>query len=108
MTYFGVDVVPKTTREVVQTAVIKKEQKHLQKPDLLQHHKRTPSPSSKIVKPRRMTPESDRKSSASPIYENLRPVNKPSIKSKYSVSNDFDSSILDELTKAADQILQVI
>ncbi|CAH1122480.1 unnamed protein product [Ceutorhynchus assimilis] len=100
MTYFGVNV---ASRENVQTAVIKKDQKPLlQKPDILQHHhKRPPSPQ-RIVKPRRPLPD---KNKESPIYENLKPA---PLKSKYSGHVDFDSSILDELTKAADQILLAV
>lgn len=79
MTYFGVGV--NAAREVAQ--------KEPQKPSGI-----------RVGKPRRPTPEQE-KFIQSPIYENLKaPL-------KYSGGKDFDVSILDELTKAADQILQV-
>ncbi|CAH1960818.1 unnamed protein product [Acanthoscelides obtectus] len=93
MTYFGVKVSPGPEKKVSQ-AVIKKEPKLSQKPGLLHHHKKSPSPTRcKFNKPRQESPE--------PIYENIH------INNKYK-GKEFDSSILDELTKAADQILQSV
>uniref|UniRef100_A0AAR5Q594 Uncharacterized protein n=1 Tax=Dendroctonus ponderosae TaxID=77166 RepID=A0AAR5Q594_DENPD len=81
MTYFGVGV--SAARDAVK------------KPDLLQNHQ----------KPRRPTPEQEKK--PPPIYENLKGAGKPLKYPKPSSGKEFDVSILDELTKAADQILQV-
>ncbi|KAJ8928046.1 hypothetical protein NQ314_019459 [Rhamnusium bicolor] len=53
-----------------------------------------------INKPRQKSPEITKEDSG-PIYENLK-------ESKGKYSREFDSSILDELTKAADQILQAV
>lgn len=81
MTYFGVNVSPKPAKKISQ-AVIRKEEKL-----------RNKSPSPVHLKKR-----NDKASS--PIYENLK-------YNKYS-GREIDSSILDELTKAADQILQAV
>ncbi|XP_076265570.1 uncharacterized protein LOC143199566 isoform X2 [Rhynchophorus ferrugineus] len=102
MTYFGVDVPSKATKNTIQTAVIK-DNKISEKPDLLQHFKHTPSP----TRPRKSSPSRRQSSPSSPIYENLKPLTKM-VKSKYHSAREFDSSILDELTKAADQILQAV
>ncbi|XP_050498953.1 uncharacterized protein LOC114337513 isoform X3 [Diabrotica virgifera virgifera] len=120
MTYFGVNVSPKPVKKVSQ-AVIRKENRLLEKPDLIQHHKKSPSPIRKPYKspspirkvhkspspvrrnqkspsPTRNGRKSPTKNVSEPIYEN--------IKNKY--GREFDSSILEELTKAADQILQAV
>lgn len=100
MTYFGVKVSPKPARKVNQ-AVNHKENGLTEKPDLLQHYTSKPSSSPKLnsrIKPRKKSPVPDK----APIYENLRPA-----VNKYK-SKEFDSSILDELTKAADQIMQAV
>ncbi|XP_030766608.1 uncharacterized protein LOC115890501 isoform X1 [Sitophilus oryzae] len=100
MTYFGVNASSKSSpKNTIQTAVIK-DNKISDKPDLLNHYKHT-SP----TRPRKPSP--DRQQTSSPIYENLKPIRK-STKSKYTSKKEFDSSILDELTKAADQILQAV
>ncbi|KAJ8959839.1 hypothetical protein NQ318_011572 [Aromia moschata] len=108
MTYFGVNLSPKPAKKISQ-AVIRKENKLSDKPDLLQHYKKSPSPTRKTkiatgtgtkAKPRHKSPETS-KDSTGPIYENLKEY-----KGRY--SREFDSSILDELTKAADQILQAV
>lgn len=100
MTYFGVNASSKSSsKNTIQTAVIK-DNKISDKPDLLNHYKHT-SP----TRPRKPSP--DRQQTSSPIYENLKPMRK-STKSKYTSKKEFDSSILDELTKAADQILQAV
>lgn len=92
MTYFGVSVSPKPVTKKLSPAVVRKQEKMpSDKPDLLQHYKKTVSPK---VKSRHKSPDA----ANIPIYENL--------KNKH--SRDFDSSILDELTKAADQILQAV
>lgn len=96
MTYFGVNISPKPVKKISQ-AVIRKENKLSDKPVLIHHHKKSSSPtrpSNKASKPRQKTPERN----SEPIYEN--------VKNKY--GREFDSSILDELTKAADQILQAV
>ncbi|CAG9830037.1 unnamed protein product [Diabrotica balteata] len=120
MTYFGVNISPKPVKKVSQ-AVIRKENRLLEKPDLIQHHKKSPSPIRKPYKspspirkvpkspspvrrnqkspsPTRNGRKSPTKNLSEPIYEN--------IKNKY--GREFDSSILEELTKAADQILQAV
>lgn len=84
MTYFGVRVSPQSVKKS-QESVIHKETKLSEKPDLLQHMK-TDSPR------RKKSPEREQ-----PIYEN---VPKP--------RKEFDSNILEELTKAADQILLAV
>lgn len=92
MTYFGVNVAPKPLCKKSSPAVIRKQDKlSSEKPDLIQHYRKPASPK---VKLRRNSPDK----ADNPIYENL--------KNKY--ARDFDSSILDELTKAADQILQAV
>jgi hypothetical protein len=95
MTYFGVRVSPQSTKKS-QESVIHKETKLSDKPDLLQHMK-TDSPSSR-TRLRKSSPEKDQ----SPIYENVVGKNKPRL------GKEFDSNILEELTKAADQILQAV
>lgn len=90
MTYFGVNISPKPLSKKSSPAVIRKQEK-LSPEKSEQHFRKPPSPK---LKPRRKSPDP----AESPIYENL--------KRKY--SRDFDSSILDELTKAADQILQAV
>ncbi|XP_066155754.1 serine-rich adhesin for platelets isoform X3 [Euwallacea fornicatus] len=96
MTYFGLGAKGlKTT----------KEQNYSQKPDLLQNHKRAASPIGRVGKPRKPTPEKEM--DAEHIYENVNP-GKTMLKSQQTQSKDFDSAILDELTKAADQILQAV
>lgn len=117
MTYFGVNVSPKPAKKISQ-AVIRKENRLSEKPDLTQ--KKSPLPIRKMSKSpspiRRFqktpSPTMINKNSPSstngkkcpvkdlsePIYEN--------IKNKY--GREFDSSILEELTKAADQILQAV
>ncbi|XP_018561019.1 uncharacterized protein LOC108903338 isoform X3 [Anoplophora glabripennis] len=103
MTYFGINLSPKPVKKISQ-AVIRKESKLSDKPDLLQHYKKSPSPARNAAvnknKPRLKSPESV-KVNNEPIYENLKDT-----KGRY--SREFDSSILDELTKAADQILQAV
>lgn len=100
MTYFGVGVT-KTNKE----EVVRKEQK----PDLLHNHTRAKTPPKVVGKPRKPTPEVEVKKSNEHIYENLKTSSDKEVNSssKYNRNNDFDSAILDELTKAADQILQV-
>lgn len=97
MTYFGVKVSPRPFRKLTQAV---KENGLTDKPDLLQHYTRKPTTSSPKLnaKPRKKSPVSAK----TPIYENLRPTT-----NKYK-SKEFDSSILDELTKAADQIMQAV
>lgn len=98
MTYFGVGV-SKTYKEDV-----RKEQK----PDLLHNHTRAKTPPKGVGKPRKPTPEVEVKKSNEHIYENVNTSSDKEVNnsSKYT-RKDFDSAILDELTKAADQILQV-
>ncbi|RZC35124.1 microtubule-associated protein futsch [Asbolus verrucosus] len=93
MTYFGVNVSPNATKKNAET-VIHKETKLSEKPDLLQHMK-TDSPNSRS---RLRSSEKEK----SPIYENIVAKNK----SRH--GREFDSNILEELTKAADQILQAV
>nr|XP_015840216.1 PREDICTED: uncharacterized protein LOC656219 isoform X5 [Tribolium castaneum] len=85
MTYFGVRVSPQSVKKS-QESVIHRETKLSEKPDLLQHMK-TDSPKSRTRSPER----------TQPIYENVVRVGK-----------EFDSNILEELTKAADQILLAV
>lgn len=103
MTYFGINLSPKPVKKISQ-AVIRKESKLCDKPDLLQHYKKSPSPARNSTankgKPRLKSPESVKENNE-PIYENLKDP-----KGRY--NREFDSSILDELTKAADQILQAV
>ncbi|KAG5891382.1 hypothetical protein JTB14_020111 [Gonioctena quinquepunctata] len=87
MTYFGVNISPRPVKRISQ-AVIRKENKLSEKPDLIQHHKNSP----RVKSPGNIITE--------PLYENIK------YKNKY--GREFDSSILDELTKAADQILQAV
>lgn len=96
MTYFGVGVT-KTNK------VVRKEQK----PDLLNNHTRAKTPPKGVGKPRKPTPEVEVKSNEH-IYENVKTSSDKEVNSsaKYA-RKDFDSAILEELTKAADQILQV-
>ncbi|XP_056639111.1 uncharacterized protein LOC130446732 isoform X4 [Diorhabda sublineata] len=118
MTYFGVNVSPKPAKKISQ-AVIRKENRLSEKPDLIQkksplpirkmpkspspirRFQKTPSPTMINKNPPPITrsgKKSPVKDVSEPIYEN--------IKNKY--GREFDSSILDELTKAADQILQAV
>ncbi|VEN38495.1 unnamed protein product [Callosobruchus maculatus] len=101
MTYFGIKVSPSPKKKQVSQATIRKETKlFTEKPDLLQHHAaKSISPTrSKFNKPRQKTPE--------PIYENVHAG--AANDNKYR-GREFDASgILDELTKAADQILQAV
>ncbi|XP_074031802.1 uncharacterized protein isoform X2 [Leptinotarsa decemlineata] len=95
MTYFGVNISPKPVKKISQ-AVIRKENKLSEKPDLIEHYKDSPTRSMVNQSKSRLQPPE--KSASEHVYEN--------IKSKY--NKEFDSSILDELTKAADQILQAV
>ncbi|XP_044264575.1 uncharacterized protein LOC123011255 isoform X2 [Tribolium madens] len=90
MTYFGVRVSPQSLKKS-QESVIHRETKLSEKPDLLQHMK-TDSPKSRTRSPER----------SQPIYENVV------AKNKSRVGKEFDSNILEELTKAADQILLAV
>ncbi|CAH0554958.1 unnamed protein product [Brassicogethes aeneus] len=98
MTYFGVNVSPKPIKRA--ETVIPKENKLSEKPDLLQHYNKSNEAQIRVVKPRRKSPEVKKES---PIYENVNGVKR----NKYA-AKDFDNNILDELTKAADQILQAV
>ncbi|KAJ3643302.1 hypothetical protein Zmor_026024 [Zophobas morio] len=94
MTYFGVRVSPQSIKKSEET-VIRKETKLSEKPDLLQHMK-TDSPSSRIRARKTSPPEKEQ-----PIYENVATKNKTRQK-------EFDCNILEELTKAADQIMLAV
>ncbi|XP_060527621.1 uncharacterized protein LOC132702829 isoform X2 [Cylas formicarius] len=96
MTYFGVKVNTKSSNE----ASTSSKSKVLEKPDLIRHYNKSPPALPARIRRVNQKP-------GSPIYENLR-TNPKKAKGKYSASREFDSSILDELTKAADQILQVV
>ncbi|KAJ8982115.1 hypothetical protein NQ317_002841 [Molorchus minor] len=116
MTYFGVKLSPKPVKKISQAVIRKENNKLSEKPDLIQHYKKSPSPIKKIkspspirttknaatskTKPRQKSPDNT-KIHSGPIYENLKEA-----KGRY--TREFDSSILDELTKAADQILQAV
>lgn len=79
MAYFGVSVSPKTTKkEAIRKSVAKIGEK-------------------KLIK------EESKKRIESPIYANI-----DEISSESPVKREFDASILEELTKAADQILQAV
>ncbi|VEN38496.1 unnamed protein product [Callosobruchus maculatus] len=100
MTYFGIKVSPSPKKKVSQATIRKETKLFTEKPDLLQHHAaKSISPTrSKFNKPRQKTPE--------PIYENVHAG--AANDNKYR-GREFDASgILDELTKAADQILQAV
>ncbi|KAJ8984945.1 hypothetical protein NQ317_012197 [Molorchus minor] len=88
MTYFGVKLSPKPVKKISQ-AVIRKE-----------NNKTTKNAATSKTKPRQKSPDNT-KIHSGPIYENLKEA-----KGRY--TREFDSSILDELTKAADQILQAV
>lgn len=80
MAYFGVSVSPRSSRkEAVKKTV------------------------PKIRKEERRTKEEPKRRTDSPIYANIE-----EIKSDSPVKREFDASILEELTKAADQILQAV
>ncbi|KAL1495046.1 hypothetical protein ABEB36_010529 [Hypothenemus hampei] len=88
MMYFGVDV------------ATKREQKNSK---VETSYLRSSPPVNRMNKPRKFDVPNTNLDQR--IYENLRPVDN----GKYSSKNkDFDSSILEELTKAADQIFQAV
>ncbi|XP_057656507.1 uncharacterized protein LOC130894015 isoform X2 [Diorhabda carinulata] len=118
MTYFGVNVSPKPAKKISQ-AVIRKENRLSEKPDLIQKKSplpirkmpKSPSPIRRFQKTPSPTminknpPPITRSGKKSPVKEVSEPIYE-NIKNKY--GREFDSSILDELTKAADQILQAV
>lgn len=87
MAYFGVSVSPKPRLE----------SKLTQQPDLLQFNTKYPKPV--LFKQPKTNP-----ATTEPTYENVDVLKKEIKKHK----TEFDSSILDELTKAADQIMQAV
>lgn len=81
MAYFGVSVSPKPTKkEATRKSVPKLEQKE-----------------------KKQIKDESSKRTESPIYANIEEIH-----SKSPVKREFDASILEELTKAADQILQAV
>lgn len=97
MAYFGVPVSPKPIKKEISS---KKVVNRLsEKPDLLQHHETKPVRREKTPT-KTDTRRTEKKRPESPIYVNLQEITPP--------KREFDSSILEELTKAADQILQAV
>lgn len=98
MAYFGVPISPKPVKKST-------ESKLSEKPDLLQFNSKERK--SREVKNLRNIPATIKqtKKSSEPIYENIEELKRENQK-KY--KREFDSSILDELTKAADQIMQAV
>lgn len=101
MAYFGVDVSPTTLRKNKANAAISPPTKLSEKPDLLQFSSKVDNYASKSYK--RNVPA---KPSNGHIYENLTSADRN--KKFHPVKREFDSKILEELTKAADEILQAV
>lgn len=115
MTYFGVMTSPKPTKKLASSKSVitnrNNYNKLSDKPDLLQHMNKIKTNNLNettkhiISKPRKQSPERQKTNTISedPIYENLLPS-----KSSSYAAREFDSTILEELTRAADQILQAV
>ena len=88
MAYFGVTTSPKINKKLLSSRELQDD-----KPDLLQFNTK----SSEVQEPQ----------ANNPIYENIDDVRKNS-QPLVNCRREFDSSILEELTKAADQILQAV
>lgn len=106
MAYFGVQVSPKASKKEA-----RKVSRLSEKPDLLQHHETKPircsrEKSTTKTENRRVETKIAKKPE-SPIYVNLQEV-QDTPRNVTPSKREFDSSILEELTKAADQILQAV
>lgn len=94
MAYFGVQVSPKPERKQSNKS------KLIEQPDLIQFNSNNKSKRITAV-----TKQNKSTKSTEPMYENVEVLKKEMINNR---KNEFDSSILEELTKAADQIMQAV
>lgn len=107
LAYFGIKSSPKPVKK--ESIIVPKKEAHqpsklTDKPDLLQHHQTRSSRSVKREEIRTAeTVKTNKDRPESPLYVNIQEMNK-----KTPAKREFDASILEELTKAADQILQAV